>query len=270
MLEHRHMPDRNRLSVISAIILLAYALARLVEFPVRELEFQLPGIYLATEINIRTIIALLVAGLAATGTDWLLRSHPHIKDYKIFEHWILPALTAYVIGLPLYQLAIGFQWWLGFAIGGAILVLVLVAEYISLDPDDVRHPAASLGLTTVSFALFLTLAIVLRYSGLRLFLTLPALTLAAGLVSLRTLHLRSHGQWAWVESATITIVCAQIIASLHYLPISPVMYGLLLIGPAYAITSLIANLADGNTLRASLIEPAIVLVIVIGTALWIG
>jgi hypothetical protein len=48
------------------------------------------------------------------------------------------------------------------------------------------------------------------------------------------------------------------------------MYGLLLIGPAYAITSLIANLADGNTLRASLIEPAIVLVIVLGTALWIG
>ena len=149
-------------------------------------------------------------------------------------------------------------------------MLVLVAEYISMDPDDVRHPAASLGLTVVSFALFLTLAIVLRYSGLRLFLTLPALTLAAGLVSLRTLHLRLHRHWAWIESATITLICAQIAASLHYLPISPVAYGLLLLGPTYAITSLIANLAEGNTLRASIIEPAIVLVIVLGTALWIG
>ena len=264
------MPDANRLSVLSAVILLAYALARLVDIPVRDIEFQLPGIYLATEINVRTIIALLVAGLAATGADWLLRGHPSIGNHKTFEHWILPALTAYVIGLPIYQLALGLQWWLGFAIGGALLMLVLVAEYISLDPDDVRQPAAALGLTAVSFALYLTLAIVLRYSGLRLFLTLPALTLAAGLVSLRTLHLRLHGHWAWIESATVTLICAQIAASLHYLPISPVAYGLLLLGPAYAVTSLIANLAEGKTLRQSLIEPAIVLIIVLGTALWIG
>lgn len=264
------MPDANRLSVLAAIILLAYALARLVNFPVRDIEVQLPGFYLVLEINIRTIIALLVAGLAATGADWLLRDHPSIKEQKTFEHWILPALTAYVIGLPLYQLALGFQWWLGFAIGGTLLMLVLVAEYISLDPDDVRHPAASLGLTAVSFALYLTLAIVLRYSGLRLFLTLPALTLAAGLVSLRTLHLRLQGHWAWLESGTITLICAQLAASLHYLPLSPVAYGLLLLGPAYAITSTIANLAEGKTLPQSLVEPAIVLVIVLGTAIWIG
>ncbi|MCK5429242.1 MAG: hypothetical protein KAI94_07210, partial [Anaerolineales bacterium] len=72
MLEHRHMPDANRLSVLSSIILLAYALARFVDLPTRDVAFQLPGIYLAIEINIRTIVALLVAGLAATGADWLL------------------------------------------------------------------------------------------------------------------------------------------------------------------------------------------------------
>ena len=270
MLEHRHMPDANRLSVLSSIILLAYALARFVDLPTRDVAFQLPGIYLAIEINIRTIVALLVAGLAATGADWLLRGHPSIGDHKTFEHWILPALTAYVIGLPLYQLSLGFQWWLGFAIGGALLMLVLVAEYISMDPNDIRHPVAALGLTAVSFALYLTMAIVLRYAGLRLFLTLPALTLAAGLVSLRALHLRLHGYWAWVESIVIALICGQIASALHYLPLTPVSYGLLLLGPAYAVTSLIANRTEGKTLRQSLIEPAIVLIIVFGTALWIG
>lgn len=264
------MPDANRLSVVSATILLAYALARFIDLPARSVALQLPGIYLSIEINVRTIVALLVAGLTATGADWLLRGHPHIGDNKTFEHWILPALTAFVIGLPLYQFSLGPQWWIGFAIGGALLMLVLVAEYITIDPQDIRNPAAALGLTAVSFALYLALAIVLRFSGFRLFLVLPALTLAVGFVSLRALHLRLHGQWAWIESALIALICGQITAAVHYLPLAPISYGLLLLGPAYALTSFIANLAEKKSLRQSVIEPVIVLIIVLGTATWVG
>jgi hypothetical protein len=84
----------------------------------------------------------------------------------------------------------GVLWWAVFAIGGGLLILVLIAEYIVIDPSDVRHTLAAAGLTALSFTLYLILAIVLRSAGLRLFWMLPALMLAAGLVSLRTLHLR--------------------------------------------------------------------------------
>lgn len=266
----RNLPDANRLSMLAATILLAYALARFVDLPARDLAIQLPGIYLAIQVNVRTAVALLVAGLTATGADWLLRQHPAIHNQSTFEHWLLPALTAWVIGIPMFQLPLGPLWWISFAIGGALLMLVLVAEYIAVDPDDVRQPVAAAGLTAVSFALYLTLAIALRHAGIRLFLLLLALTLAGGLVSLRSLHLRLHGRWTVTQASLIALISGQIAAGLHYFPLSPITFGLTMLGPTYALTSLIANLAEKEPLRQAIIEPALVLVIVWGTALWIG
>jgi len=268
-MEHRYLPEADRLSILAATILLAYALASFINLPARELAVQLPGFYLAVEVNARTVVAVLVAGLTASGADWLLRTHPSVRKQSTFEHWLVPALTALVIGVPLSQISGAPQWWLGFIAGGALLMLVLVAEYISVDPDDVRQPIASAGLTTVSFALYLILAIALRFSGLRLFLILPSLALAAWLVSLRTLNLRLHGRWAFLQAGVVALICTQIAAALHYFPLSSVSFGLLLIGPAYAITSLLANLGEDEPLRQAIMEPAIVLVILLGTAIWI-
>jgi hypothetical protein len=268
VIKSQSLPDADRLSVLAAMILLSYALARFINIPARDLELQLPGLYLAIEINVRTIVSLLVAGLMATGADWLVRQHPAARDKNTFEHWLLPALTAWVLGVPLFQLPLGPLWWAGFAVGGAVLMLVLVAEYIAVDPNDVRQPVAAAGLTAVSFALYLTLAIALRFSGTRMFLIVPALTAAAGLFSLRTLHLRLHGQWAFAQASLIALVSGQFAAALYYWPLSPVSYGLAVLGPAYALTSLIANLAEGEPLKQGLIEPALVLAVVWGTAMW--
>jgi hypothetical protein len=251
------------------MILLAYALARFINIPARELALQLPGIYLTVQLNVRTIVVFLVAGLTAAGADWLLRQHPAAEGMSTLKHLLVPALTAWVIGIPLFQMPLGLLWWAGFAFGGAALMLVLVAEYIVIDPNDRRQPAAAAGLTAVSFALYLTLAIALRFAGTRLYLLLPALTLAAWLVSLRTLHLRLHGRWALFQSTAIALLCGQFAAGLYYWPISPVAFGLVVSGSAYAITSLVANLTENEPLQRALIEPALVLAIVCVTAIWL-
>lgn len=266
----QNLPDPNRLSVLVAMILLAYALARFINLPGRVLAIQLPGVYFELNLNINTVVALLVAGLTATGADWLLRQHPSANHHNIFEHWLLPSLTSWVIGIPLFQLPLNPRWWWGFIIGGILLTLVLIAEYITIDPEDERQPLAAAGLIALSFALFLSLAISLRFAGFRLFLVLPALTLAVSLVSIRTLHLRLHGRWAFIQSATVALICAQVAAALHYLPVSPISYGLILLAPAYTITSVISNLTESKTIKQAFLEPLIVFVIVIGTALWIN
>jgi hypothetical protein len=211
----------------------------------------------------------LVAGLTASGADWLLRTHPAVSQHSTFEHWLVPAFTAWTIGVPLSQISGAPQWWLGFIGGGVLLMLVLVAEYITVDSDDVRQPIAAAGLTAVSFALCLILSISLRFSGLRLFLVLPPLALAFWLVSLRTLHLRLRGRWVFLQAGVISLVCTQFAAALHYLPVSPVSFGLILIGPAYALTSLIGNLNEDEPFRQAILEPVIVLIILIGAAIWI-
>jgi len=255
--------------VLAAAILLAYAMARFINFPEQEIELSMLGIYLPILINVHTVIAFLVAGLTAAVADWLLRDHPLISSHSSIEHWLLPALTAWVIGYPLFQLPLSFLWWAGFILGGTLLMLVLVAEYIAVDPDDVRQPVAAAGLVALSFALYLILAIAMRFGGARLVQILPALTLAAWLVSLRTFHLRMHGRFAFIQSGIIAFASAQITAGLHYLPLSPVSFGLLLLAPTYSLTSLIANLAEEIPFRQAIVEPALVFLILLASALWL-
>ena len=269
MLKPRYSPDVNRLSVLAAAILLAYALARFIYIPTRVLEIRFLGVYLPVELNTHTVVAFLVAGLTASGADWLLRDHPQLNNKNAIEHWLLPALTAWVIGFPLFQLPLGVLWWAGFVVGAILLMLVLVAEYISIDPDDVRHPAAAAGLIALSFVLYLMLAIAMRYAGFRLILILPALTIAAWLVSLRTLNLRLRGRWALVQAGLIAFMCAQITAAMHYMPLSPVSFGLILLAPTYALTSLVANLAEEEPIRQAIIEPISVFLILLVIALWL-
>jgi hypothetical protein len=266
----RHLPNPDRISVLAATILIAYALSAFIQFPARKLAIQIPGIILLdVEINVHTILAILVAGVTAAGTSLLIREHPKWKDQNLVQHWLLPALTAWAIGIPLSQQDPGNLWWLGIGFGGGVLILVLIAEYIVVDPEDIRYAPATIGLSAVSFALFLILVITLRTMEFRLFLLLPAITLATGLTSLRTLHLRLHGYWALVPTAVIMLIITEIAAVLHYLPLKPITFGMVLLGPAYALTSFVGGLLEKKGWRQTISEPIAILVVVWIAALWL-
>ncbi len=259
--ENQNLPEINRLSVLAAMIMLAYAFTPFVKIPEQNLQLQLPGFLFEMHLDFGSIISILVAVLAAAGASWLVSSHPRAaqSEQSTLQHWILPALTAWVIGIPLDTLSVGAQWWAVFAFGGALLMLVFVAEYIVVDPSDTRQALATVGLTAVSFALFLTLTIALRASGMRLFLALPTMVLAILLVTVRTLYLHKGGQWTWAWPLGIAMFIGQIGLGLHYLPLTPLRFGLLLLGPAYALTSFAGGLETGRGWRRAMVEPALML-----------
>jgi len=252
-------PDANRLSVLTAAVLLALALTSLMDIQGGTRGVQLPGIYLPLEFNLRFLTILLAVGLTATGMDWLLQSHPLLTGKNTLTHWLLPTLTTLVISAPLYILPKGGLWWLAFAAGGILLILVFLAEYAIVDSSNIFYPAASGGLTALSLVMFLILAIALRYALARLIILIPLLLLAAFSVSLRALHLYLPGQWKYAWSIGAAIVCIQFAAGLHYWPLSPVQFGLILLGPLYAIINLARNLEEGIALRRAAIEPLIIL-----------
>jgi len=211
-------------------------------------------------------MVVMAAGLTATGMDWLLRTHPSLGRTRTIEHWLLPTLATFIIGIPLTILPPSSIWWLGFGIGGLLLVLVFLAEYIVVEPSAPNYAIASAGLTALSFAVYLILTTALRFSGARLFLTAPALFIATGLVSLRTLHLRVSQKWEYNWALGIALVCTQIGAGLHYWPVSPVQFGLILLGPLYTLSTLTGSLLEGVPLRRALVEPLIALVLAWGIA----
>lgn len=266
----RFLPDLNRISVLAAAILLAYALTGVIDLPARPFSAQLPGFYFEVQFNIQVIVTLLVTALAVSGADWLLREHPSAQGKPHPSHWLLPALTAWVIGIPLYQGVLGPYGWLGILLGGSALILVLVAEFIVIEPQDARYQLATIVLNGVSYTLFFLLAVSLRFNQLRLFLIVPALGAGIALISFRTLTLRLPGQSVFQGAVICGVLLAQIAAAAHYLPLTPIGYGFFLLGPAYGVSVWVGNLAEGQAPKQAALEPLLVLLCFWGLALWVG
>ena len=268
MPEKRYQPDPTRLSMLTASILLAFALTRLVSAPPYDLTIPLIGMSVTLSLNLNTLIVLLAAGLTAAGMGWLLQTHPSLEKGETREHWLLPTLTVLVSGVALYTLPPTNIWWLGFGLEAAILLVVFYAEFVAVDPDDSRYPFATAILTVLAFVIFLILAVALKASNVRLFLLAPALFLGGGLVGLRTLHLRLNERWEPIWAAGIALVTLQLGAAFYYMPLTPVRFGLGLLGPVYALTSLAVSLADGHPLRQAILEPAVMLILLSGLMIW--
>ena len=108
----------------------------------------------------------------------------------------------------------------------------------------------------------------LKAANARLIFLAPALFLAGGLVALRTLHLRLNERWEYAWAAGIGLVAMQLGAALHYLPLTPVRFGLVLLAPIYAVTVLSVSLAEGNLFRRAFFEPTVMLLLFWGLAAW--
>lgn len=263
----RFTPDPNRIGLVTSTVLLAMALARLLPPQGFNLELQLPGFLLALPLDITSLMSILTAGLAATGMDWLLRGHPSLKGRVTFQWWFLPTLTTFVISVPLSILPDGPAWWVGFLVSGVFIFFVFLAEYVVVDPDSPQYTLSVAGLTAISYTLFFVLSIALRASGVRLFILLPALFIAAALAGLRILHLWMGGRWEMAWSLGIGLVTVQLAAGLHYWPLTPVQFGLLLIGPLYAMINVAINLAENISVRRASLEPSIIAALCWGLAI---
>jgi hypothetical protein len=264
------LPNRQRLSILLATILLAFVIARFVQLPGIPISLGFLGILLSFEININTFIAVIVAGLTASGTDWLIRDHPRLKHNPTGKHWVLPGLTAWVFSFPLSFLTDNSLWWAGFVVAGVVLLFVIVAEYIAADSEDIRQPIASAGLIALSFMLFLIFVVSIRSVGLRLIFMLPAVGILTGLVSLRAINLRLHTGWLIPETVVIVLIATQISAALHYLPVSPISFGLILLGLIYALNTFVVNYAQAALMKLAILESVYILAIVWALAFFLG
>lgn len=255
----RQLPDRERLSAVMAVILLAYVAARLLQSPGQILALELAGIYLPLQFSVNTAIALLVGGLTASGTDWLLISAAKVGSR--YRHWFLPALTAWVLSLPLSSLPLDAGWWIALGLSALFLLAVVLAEFVSSNSENSYYPLAAQALTVLTLGLFLILAITVRAVALRLYLALPAISLGVVIASSRLQLLRPGQRWQPLQAVGVTFICVQIAAALHYLPVSALAYGLALLGLLYALNHYIGALNSGEALaqpaREALISLAV-------------
>jgi hypothetical protein len=268
----QQLPDQNRLSILVSIILLSYTLTHFVSIPTREYQISLLGVYFPLKINFSTMVSLLVAGMTASGSAWLLQDHP-TRDQKqtTAVHWLLPSLTSLVLMLAVEQIPFGITWWLAAFSSGLILIMVYTAEYIVLESSNDYFPIAQIGITALSIVLFLVLAIALHLAEVRLFFRVPLLSFAAALVYIRIVHLRQDGLWAISQGSVAFLLIGEIAAGLHYWPLNSISYGLALTGPLYSLLEVSEFIpAQTEDLQwKSLLWPGLILLISWGAAIMI-
>ena len=263
----RGMPDISRLSVIMATITLSLSLTRVIPENANILSLNLFGFFIDLNFDFGSVIAIFTAIMSAAGSHWLVLSHPSqntlsSKWYSYVRHWIIPVFTAFVITTTLNVMARGNAWWVVFGLGSFLLMMVMIAEYNIVDISNINHPIASVGLIALSFTLYLILAIAIRTADTRLYIGLPVLVLAAGLVCSRTMYLRLHGKWLLEWVAVITLVMSQLIIGFHYLPLKPIQFGIFSLGILYALTSLFCALYEKRERFALLAEPLSMLLLI--------
>ena len=252
-------PDRDRVSTLTALLLLTYILIRIVVLPLLETEFYLFGLVIHLEFSTGSIMLTLAAALAVAGSDWLIRSHPRIEERRVRpEHWVIPGLAAFGAGVILIRLPEGPAFWTGLILTAALLIAVLISEFIVLDPEDRRHDNAAIGLTALAYLLLIGALFAIRAIGLRAAFAIPLILLASGTVAWRLLRLAQIGNSAVRYALLISGLTAQIAWSLHYWPLPP-LTGALILGLIVYLGNGLALAHEGNTLeKTRIIELAAV------------
>jgi hypothetical protein len=253
-----HGLDRDRFGVLSGALLVGLALGRFVETPVRPFSASVLGSPLGIDLSATTLMVLVMAGMAATAVESLLRSHPLARKNELFRtyhFWIVPGLL--VVGLTGWLAAfedISF-WTLGLMAGAIIVPLSLAAEYAAVDPD--QRDSALVGWVETLLVYLAALILFTRIYdlGARALLSGTAVLLVAALLVTRLLwYTTRRPLLATGYGIFVGLIVGLVSWGLNYLPLSPAAGGLILLVLFYALSGLVQHYLTGRLDRRVIIE----------------
>jgi hypothetical protein len=252
-------PDRDRLSTLTALVFLTYALIRIISLPTLEAEFVIFGVLIRIVLNTRLIILSVAALITAAGADWLVRSHPAFPPGDTtLPHWIVPGMAALGTGGILTRLPQGLALWIGLPLGALILVGVLYAEFLVIDRQDERFGMASIGLRTLTYMLLAGTIFTLGATGQRAIYGVPVAWISIFAATWRLELLEGRERKAsLLDAAVMGAIGAQILWATHYWPISPVRLALVIGLLVYLGNGLIDTFRDDPHSRGRVIEFAL-------------
>jgi hypothetical protein len=200
--------------------------------------------YLAIEPT-QPWLLLLVAGLAALGTDGVLRSHPaspFTRPDDTVAFLILPALLTLGGGLFLEDVVSGY-WSLGAAfVTVPLFAALLYGQYLSVDARSAAYTPARLVANVATYvAAFAFFAVVYEFE-LGLLTTAFCVGLVSLLLSLEMLREVELGlRPTLLYSTAIAMLLAQVTWSLHFLPLESFLAAAFLLLCLYVATGVVQN-----------------------------
>lgn len=258
--------DRDRLSVITGSLLLALALSRLLNVPIRPLAVNVLGSPLGINLSATTLMLLIVVGLAIAGTESLVRSHPLARQGQLghtFGYWITPSLLCLAMAAFLNGLEEKEVWLLALLASAIPLVLALTLEYASVNLQ-MNRPLAWVYLL-LAHLIGLALFTIIYEARLRGLFSGPAVMITATLLSGRVFTLHTPNQQrAWGYGFVVGLIMGQMAWLLTYWPLSALQGGLFLLVLFYLSVGLLQQTLSGRVNRRTLIEYSLIALLALG------
>ena len=275
-----HLPDGNsfrsekeiscyeRASVFVSLIVLGLAFLPEIELPTRTFSFYVLGSLASIRLSVTWLMAALLASLACTGTDSLVRSHPLVRRGEsryTFAFWALPGLSV-VAATLLLPLAPNRSYWLGgLALTALLLLLIAVAQYHTVDPADPGYRLARLALNLFVYLVALSLFTLIYGSKARSLLSATTTAAVGGLLALELLRGAPHNLRLTALYALITgLALGEITWALNYWRVGRLTGGLFLLLVFYLVTGLSREGLLRRLNRRALVEFSLVALVGLG------
>jgi len=267
MYETRKPLDRNRLSVLVAVLLLGSVLFRFIELPEQTWSLQPLGSPLEIHITGTWLLTALMVGLVCTGTNLILHDHLHLKEYRgrpVYVSWILPGIVAGLSAYLLSQISAWPLWLGGLLIAGVGISLVISAEYTAISPEDPGYATARLILNMLAYVLAFALFAIIYHTRTRSLVTATLTSFTAALLALDLLSVAdAEFRRVILFAGIVGLIVGESTWALNYWQISAWAGGLFLL----LIFYFSANVAHQHLLErlsaSTLVEFAIVAIIVL-------
>lgn len=200
--------------------------------------------YLAIEPT-QPWLLLLVAGLAALGTDGVLRTHPaspFTRPDDTVAFLILPALLVLGGGLFLEDVVSGY-WSIGAAfVTVPLFAAVLYGQYLSVDARSPAYAAARLVANIAAYVTAFAFFSVVYEFELGLLATAFCVGLVSLLLSLELLReVELQPRPILLHSTAIAVLLAEVTWSLHFLPLESFLAAAFLLLCLYVATGVVQN-----------------------------
>jgi len=253
---------RDRASVVATLVVLGLILAAFLEFPPWTHDLTVLGSPLQINVSQTALMAALLVGITCAGTDAIVRSHPtaqRIEARFSFVTWTLPALTVLLATILLPQAPTRLYQLGGYVLTGLILILVISAEYYTVDPASPRYLAARLSLNGWAYLLAIVLFTLIYAAKARSLISATGVALVSTLLALEFLRSAGRGFGRTALYALIAgLSTGEIIWAMNYWRISGITGGLILLLGFYVATGLANQQLQGRLTRRVLIEYALV------------
>ncbi|MBK8049617.1 MAG: hypothetical protein IPK16_22410 [Anaerolineales bacterium] len=272
------MDYRDRISVVTWVLVFGFGLSMLLEIPTTLISFRALGSPITIPLSSGMLMAIVLTIAAAAGTESVIRVHPRFMRKRAsatWAFWALPMAIAIITVVLLPLVPTQLLQVLVVLLSGALLAVAFFSLYATVEPGQVGFRRARLILNALAYGAALLLFLFVYQTRTRSLLSATLVALTACLLAIELFRTATSNRASvLIYGFVVGVLLGQITWALNYWPLLPGLTGgLLLLLSFYLAVGIAQQGMQDRLTRRVLLEfvafgiVALILIVIFGPGL---